>query len=108
MNDHTEALLDTPDQFGRVQRRIFLTDLLKKVHDLAGELVRLLGSALVWHKASYAPLLECELGLIERWTREAKRRGRFGDRTAFFLDTTEHLVLDLNYIPRIEELAALE
>jgi hypothetical protein len=47
MNDHTEALLDVPDQFGRTQRGIFLADLLKKVDDLVGELVRFLGSTLV-------------------------------------------------------------
>jgi hypothetical protein len=81
---------------------------LKKVDDLVGELVRFLGSTLLWHKACDATLLEGELGLIERWTREAKRRGRFGDRTAFFLDTTQHLVLDLNHVPSIEEPASLE
>ena len=67
-----------------------------------------LGPRLCGTRASYAILVEGDLGLIERWPRKAKRRGRFGNRTAFFLDTTQHLVLDLNHIPRIEELAGSE
>ena len=83
-------------------------NLLQEVHDLVGQLVRFLGSALVRHKTTQAALFEGRLGLIERWSRETKCGGRLGNRTAFFLHTAKHLVLDLNEIPHIEELARFE
>src|SRR5437879_159198 len=83
-------------------------NLLKEVDDLAGQLVRFLGSTLVRHKPSQAALFEGRVGLIERWSRETKCGYRFGNGTAFFLHTAKHLVLDLNEIPHIEKLAGFE
>jgi len=42
--------------------------LLKKLDDLAGQFVRLLGPALAGHKPGQAILLERGLSLIKRWT----------------------------------------
>src|SRR5438094_6986877 len=91
-----------------MQRRIVLTNPLKEIDDLAGQLVRFLGSTLAWHKACQAAFFEGRLGLIERWSRETKCGCRLGNWTAFFLHTAKHLVLDLNQIPHIEELAGFE
>src|SRR6516162_5482983 len=91
-----------------MQRRIVLADLLKEVENLAGQLVRFFGSTLVWHKTCQTALFEGRLSLIERWPRETKCWCRLGNRPAFFLYAAKHLVLDLNQIPRIEELAGFE
>src|SRR5262249_51744353 len=87
---------------------IVLMNPLKEVHNLAGQLVRFFGSTLVRHQTSQAALVEGRLSLIERWSRETKCGCRLGNRTAFFLHTAKHLVLDLNEIPHIEELAGFE
>src|SRR5437867_2276827 len=83
-------------------------NLLKEVDNLAGQLVRFLGSTLVWHQTSQAALFEGRLSLIERWSRETKCGCGLGNRTAFFLHTAKHLVLDLNKISHIEKLVGSE
>src|SRR5215203_246705 len=48
------------------------------------------------------------LGLIERRARQSESRSSFGDRCLVDLYTAKHLVLDLNQVLRIEEVAGLE
>jgi len=64
--------LDQAHQFRRSHRRIFLACLQDEDQDLVGQLVRLLGAALVGNQAGETTLLEGGLRLIERGREKPK------------------------------------
>jgi hypothetical protein len=53
-------------------------------------------------------LFEGGVRLVERGTGKPKLESRPGNRPVVDMDLTEHLVLDLNHIVGVEEIAALE
>jgi len=104
MNLGAEAFLDPFHQVRQSNGRFLLAHLANKCEDLLGELVRLLGTALVWHQASETVLLEGGLCLIERRPRKAEVRGRIRHGGAFGAHPPQHFVFDLDQVARIEEI----
>src|ERR1700674_1334923 len=72
MNLGAEAFLDPLHQVRQSNGRFFLAHLANECEDLLGELVCLLGTALVWHQAGKTVVLESRLCLIERRPRKAE------------------------------------
>jgi hypothetical protein len=83
MNLGTEAVLDALHQVRQSNGWFLLAHLANECEDLDGELVRLLGAALVWHQAGKTVVLESRLCLVERRPRKAEIRGRIRHRLAF-------------------------
>src|SRR5207249_6604020 len=102
MNLGPKAFLDPFHQVRQSKGRFFLAHLANECEDLVGELVRLLGTALVLHQTGKTVLLEGRLCLVERWPRKTEvcRRIRYG--LSFGPHAAQHLVLDLDQIARIE------
>lgn len=104
MNLGAEAFLDPFHQVRQSNGRFFLAHLANECEDLLGELVRLLGTALVWHQAGKTVLLEGRLCLVERWPRKTEVCRRIRHGLSFGPYAAQHLVLDLDQIARIEEI----
>src|ERR1700686_2872104 len=98
-----ETLLDQAHQFRYPHRRLFLACLDDESQDLVCQLVRLLGAAFVGNQAGETSLLEGFQRLIERGPREAESRRGARYRMTLALHAPQHLVLDLDQIPGIEE-----
>ena len=75
---------------------------------LLGQFVTLFGPAFVRNQAGQPRLLEGCLRLIKRRPGKAERCRRLADRVPVFLDATQHLVLDLNQVVGVEELAVVK
>jgi hypothetical protein len=105
MHSHREAFLDSSGQVSGAQGWIVLARLSNELQDRRTQLARLFGPALEWDKTRQTTLRKGGLGLVERRPRETKLGGSFGDRLPVFLDAAHHLVLDLNQVAGIEELA---
>jgi len=103
MNLGAEAFLDPFHQVRQSNGRFLLAHLANECEDLLGELVRLLGTALVWHQAGKTVLLEGRLCLVERWPRKTEICRRIRHGLSFGPHAAQHLVLDLDQIPGIEE-----
>lgn len=99
-----KPFLDPVHQFRQSNRGLFLARLANEGKNLLGELVCLLGTAFVWDQAGKAILLEGRLSLVKRGSRKTEARRRIGNGLAFGPHPAQHLVIDLNQIPRIEEL----
>jgi hypothetical protein len=108
MNLHAEALADPLGQLIGTDTRIGGARLRDELQHRWGELVAGMRSGLVGNQASQAPLLECLLGLVERRAREPTGLGGLADRSLVDIDQSQHLVLDLQQVVGIEELAARE
>jgi hypothetical protein len=104
MNLGAEAFLDAFHQIRQSNGWFLLAYLANECEDLLGELVRLLGTALVGHQAGKTIVLESRLCLIERRPGKAEVRGRIRHRLAFGPRPPEHFVFDLDQIARIEEI----
>src|SRR4051812_9828626 len=100
MNLCAEAFLDSLHQIRQSNGRFVLAHLANECENLLGELVRLLGAALVWYQTGETVLLERRLRLIERGPRKAEVRRCIRHRLAFGPDPAQHLVLDLDQIVR--------
>ncbi|EIM24355.1 hypothetical protein MicloDRAFT_00070080 [Microvirga lotononidis] len=86
-----------------LQRGPRLLVLLDELHNLGGELVGRLRPPGPRQQAGDALAFERGLGLIVGWARQTEKRGGFGLGDAALLDVTQHLVLYLHEIERIEE-----
>jgi len=104
MNLGAEAFLNPFHQVWQSNGRFFLAHLANECEDLLGELVRLLGPALVWHQTGKTVLLEGGLCLVERWPRKTEVCCRIRHGLSFGPHAAQHLVLDLDQIARIEEI----
>ena len=71
--------------------------------DLGGQLVPLLGPTVLGKQPAQAGLLECSLGLIDGWARNAKLGGHIDDRDSLHAVSAQHLVANLEKILGIEE-----
>jgi hypothetical protein len=81
---------------------------LDERHHLGGELVGTLRAALLRQQSGEPLLRKRRFGLIERGTGNTKESCGLGLLHALEADLTEHLVLHLHQIARIEEAFALE
>src|SRR5262249_58556461 len=73
-----------------------------------GKLVSALGAPLVGQQSGQAALLEAHLRLVKRRPGEAKFARGFRNRPLFHADLAQHLVLDLQQVVGIEEVAGLK
>jgi len=103
MNLRPETLLDQTHQFCYANVRLQLACFGNEVHDFVGQLVSLFGAPLVRDQSGQPTLFEGGQSLIERRPRKAESRRGAGNRMAFALHAAQHLVLDLDEIPGIEE-----
>jgi hypothetical protein len=83
MNLDAEAFLYPFHQIRQSNGGFFLSQLANECENLLGELVRLLGTALVRHQAGKTVVLEGQLRLIERRPRKAETHGCIRHRLAF-------------------------
>src|SRR6266568_5517820 len=103
-----ESLLDGLDQLFRSERRIFDSLLGDKLHHLVGEFVSRLRTAFLRKQAGYSVLLKRRLCLVERGARETEGTRRLADGVLVDVNLTQHLVLDLQQVVGIEEIAVLK
>src|SRR6516225_6985640 len=108
MHLNPEPFLNRLGQLLWSQCRIFGSLLEDKLHHLAGQLVPSLRPPLVGKQAEDSVLLERRLRLVERWARESERARRFADGFSIHVNLAQHLVLDLQQVVGIEEIAVLE
>jgi len=108
VNRDTETLCDPVGQLGTGDPRFGELKLCHKLHLFRPQLVPGSWPSFLWQQTGEARLLKSCLGLIERWPREAKRLGGLADRLFFDLYLPQHLVLDLQQVFPIEELAVLK
>src|SRR5271157_4795732 len=103
MNRDEVAVLDARSQGRQAQGWIFLTGLADKGKHLGGELVSVLGTALLGQQGRQASLLEAGLRLVKGRAGEAEGGRRLVHRQALGLDPAQHFVLGLNQVARIEK-----
>ena len=108
VNRYAESLLDQADEGRCPDAAIARAELLDEVHHLTAELVSAARTALCGQEAGQSTLAEGCLRLIERRAGEAERAGHSRDRGTVHLDPADHLVLDLQEIPRVEEIRLTE
>src|SRR5579863_1552941 len=108
MNREAKLFLDGLCELRRGQRSIGCLDSADELHDLGSQLVAAARSALFWKQARQAGLLKRGPGLIERRPGESKGFRRRTDGLLVDSDLTEHLVLDLDQVLRVEEIAVLK
>jgi len=77
--------------------------LLHELHDVVGQLVRATRSRLVRQKSGQTFAVEGRLRLVERLSGEAKRARDGRHRLVIDTHATQHLVLDLEQVVRVEE-----
>src|ERR1035441_5439296 len=108
MDHHAEAFLNPFGQCRPTERWFCRPLLVDKVQYFQGELVRPTGPPLLWNQTCQTTLLEVHLRLIKRRPGHAKGRGRAAHGVLVDFDSAQHLVLDLDEILGIEEVAVLE
>jgi|SRR5947209_7450247 len=108
MHLHREALLNGLGQLFGSERGIFGALLEDKNHHFAGQLVPALRTPFVRKQAEYSVLLKRRLRLVERGAREAEDQRGFADGVLVDVNLAQHLVLDLQQVVGIEEVAVLK
>lgn len=108
MHGHTVLPLDVCDQFGNRQGWRCRAVLEHEVQNGRRKFVRSMRTTLAGNQPYQALLRNRLLGLIEHRPRKPEGRGCFGHGSVVDLHTTQHLVLDLQQVLRIEEVARLE
>ncbi len=108
MGLEAEALLDETDQIFSAQRRVLGLALQNIVHHLIAELVGSSGPWFARDQAREAAVRELLLCLVEGRAREAELRSGSAHRLAFESHSAQHLVLDLDQVPRVEEVVPVE
>src|SRR6202521_1369713 len=91
-----------------MHRSIGWSVLLDEGHDLRIELVGPFGAARFGQQPRYALAQERRFGLVERRARHAEQDGGLYLRGPIDTEVAQHLVLGLDQIAGIEELARLE
>lgn len=108
MHLNLEPFPDGLGQLLRGQGRICGSLLRNELHNLGGQLVAALRAALVRKQAEQPVLLKGCLRLIERRTGKPEGVGGLADGVFVDVNLAQHLVLDLDQIGGIEEVAAVE
>src|SRR5258708_26671239 len=108
MNGDAELLLYGLDAFDGSQARRGSLQVPDVLDYFVGQLVPLLGAALLGQQARQATASECDLCLIEGWARDTEYRGDIDDRSAFDAVAPQHLVAHLQQVFGVEERALAE
>ena len=108
MNRQLEAFANSFDELGRHQRRILAQQLVDELHHCRGELVGSTRTSLARQEPWKSIALEGCLSLVECRSRIAVVLDDAGNGRAVDACPAQHLVFDLDRIPRIEELAYRE
>ena len=108
MHLNLEPFPDGLGQLLRGQGRICGSLLRNELHHLGSQLVAALRAALVRKQAEESVLLKGCLRLIERWTGKPEGACGLADGVFVDLNLAQHLVLDLQQVFGIEEVAVLE
>lgn len=106
VNRDAEALCDSLGQLRTGDPRLGGSELCHKLHKLVRQLVPGPRTAFAWQQPSETSFLKGCLRLIERRTREAEPLCCLADRLLVDFHLPQHLVLHLQQIFRIEEVAA--
>src|SRR5215475_15438454 len=108
MNLDAKLVADQPRKLPSANRLAWDQPRLQKRKDLAVNLVRATGAWPLWDQSRNPCSIEVRLGLVVGWPGNAIVVGNLGHRRVVDQDTTQHLVLDLHGIVRIEELVSLK
>jgi len=108
MNLDVEFLLREVAQLREVQRRLRFSHCEQELHHFRREFVATFGASLQRNQPCQPSSFEGEVCLIEGGSRKPKFVGGLGNRPAVDMDLAEHLVLDLNDVVPVEEIAVLE
>ena len=103
-----ETFLNSLGQLFWTECGVFGSQLKDKIHHFAGQLVSSLRTTLVRKQAEDSVLLEGRLRLVEGGAREPEGACRFADGVAVHVNLAQHLVLDLQQVVGIEEIAVLK
>jgi hypothetical protein len=95
-------------QLNETERRIRHSHGSNGLHHFRYQFVATSGAALQRHQACQASLLEGCVGLVKRGPRKSEHVCRLGNRPVIDMYLSEHLVLDLKHVVRIEETAVPE
>ena len=108
MNGNVEVFLNCGSQLGHTQRGLFGSQLLHISEHFGSQLVCFPRPTLFGNQPEQSPVLKIQFGLVIGGARKPKRGGRLADGFLLDLDRAQHLVLHLDQVVGIEELALLE
>jgi len=108
MHLNSKPLLNGLGQLFGGEPRILGSLLDHKIHYFAGQLVPSLRATFVREQAEHPVLLKCRLRLVEGGARESESMRSFADGLLIHVNLAEHLVLDLQEVVGIEEIAVLK
>src|SRR5215831_1902454 len=108
MNLDAELVADQPRKLPSANRLAWDQPFLQERKDLAVDLVRATGAWPLWNQSRNPSGIEVRPGLVVGWPGNAILVGNLGHRRVVDGDTTQHLVLHLHSVVRIEELASLK
>src|SRR5262245_26830956 len=108
MDHQVEVLVNQLREGGGPEQRVAKPVLEQEFDDAVGELVGVTGSGSLRDQARQAGAVVERLGLIEDGTGEPERLGYRGDGGPLDANASEHLILDLDQVARVEELTAEE
>src|SRR5215471_6873982 len=106
MNLDSELVADQPRKLPSANRLAWDQPCLQERKDLAVDLVGSAGAWPLWDQSRNPRSIEVGLGLVVGRSGNAILVGNLGYRGVVDGDTTQHLVLDLHGVVRIEELAS--
>src|ERR1700730_882682 len=105
MDFDAELFADQPRELPSAKRLARDQPCLQERNDFAADLVGIAGAWLLWDQSRDPSSIEVRLGLVVRRPGNAILVGNLRHRSVVDGDTTQHLVLDLHGVVRIEELA---
>lgn len=108
MNQQAKFFLEPPRQLGILQMGLSGTLLIEEGQYGSRQFVGPVGTGFLWNQSCQTALLERCLGLIKGGPGQPGFAGRTTDWGAFGGDAPQHLVLDLDQIVGIEEVAFLK
>src|SRR5215472_7420608 len=108
MHLQRELLFHQLGQLRETQARLRCALLGHELENRGGKLVSAPGTPLVGQQSGQAALRETHLRLVKRRPGEAKLARGLRNRPLLHADLAQHLVLDLQQIVGIEEVAGLE
>ena len=108
MNLNAKPFLNGLGQLFGSKRRILGSLVENKIHYFAGQLVPSLRAAFVREQAKHPVLLKCRLRLVEGGAGESESVRGFADGLLIHVNLAEHLVLDLQKVVGVEEIAVLK
>src|ERR1700677_426363 len=108
MNLDAELVVDQPRELPSANRLARNQPCLQEGENLAVDLVGRAWARLLWDQPRNPCSIEVRLRLVVGRPGNAILVGNLGDRGVVDGNTTQHLVLDLHGVVRIEELASLK